>query len=531
MILNDELIPSFKLDYCEDFDSKEEKNSFLYNIYDVDYCHHREKFMEKFSRFRLLKEHFLKLYNSEYEFVARAPGRVNIIGEHIDYAGFSVLPMAVENDILIACNLELNGNHEIDNDNLIFELNHLNPDKYMKYVIDIKKDISNKSFKLEFVKPHAWINYIIAGFNSIINGLLLELEFINSFKIKKINLLVTGNIPCASGLSSSSALTVASALVALKIFRLEKFFSKFEIANATINYERSVGTACGGMDQTISICAEKSKAKLIEFTPRLASKTVDLPQNLSFIIANSLTESAKISTLAYRYNKRVVENKLGLAIIAKKLSLDYIPEILIELKIQKNTSLSFDLLKQCILQYLKHEEYNLEEIKLELNGEENINKVLQKVPYYQEVLSKNNSYALQRRLIHVCEEAERVEKFYSLCENKHENKCDIIANLGKLMNDSHISCKNLYECSSTELDDLVSFTLSKGALGARLTGAGWGGCIVIMVETSDLDSMLKHLKGYYQTNFHIKFDDENLNTDDYFFFTKASQGACILEKN
>jgi N-acetylgalactosamine kinase len=504
-------------------------NDYLYSIYDVKKSVNKEKYDKIFSTFEELQNKFKNHFQTDFNFIARAPGRVNIIGEHIDYAGFSVLPMAIENDILIACNTEINKNTHNQN-KILIEINHLNIDLFKKYTLEIQKE----NYDLEFIKPHSWVNYLIAGFNSIVKGFNIDLNSLRSFEFNKINFLVTGNIPYSSGLSSSSALTVAGALATLKLFNLESQFSKFDIANATINYERSVGTACGGMDQTISICGEKGKAKLIEFIPTLNAKSVTLPNNSSFIIANSLTESTKIDTLAFRYNKRVVENKLGLAFIAKSLKLEYTPEILIELKNNYPTTgnvIDFAKLHELILNNLKSDDYTLNEIKAEL-GEENLKNLLVKVPYYEEVLQKNNSFSLKNRLIHVCLESERVEKFYSICNRDDLNSLnDKVMELGKLMNKSHISCRDLYECSSKQLDLLVDFSVANGAIGARLTGAGWGGCCVIMVKNEDLDGLLMKLTGYYEQNFNLDFNQSYLDKNDYFFYTKASQGACIIMNN
>ncbi len=518
-------------------EGKKLDTNFIYQIYDINYLNEKELFNDKMNIFLDLKNKFITLYKNEFCFISRAPGRVNIIGEHIDYAGFSVLPMAICNDILIACSIEskkeVNLNNSYNN-NIILEINHINSDLYKSFTLNIDRS----SYKMELIKPHNWLNYIIAGFNSIIKGLLeLDNQILNNiFKdISKINLLVTGNIPCSSGLSSSSALTVASALAALKILRIENKYSKFEIANATINYERSVGTACGGMDQTISICGEKNRAKLIEFTPHLNTKNVDLPNNISFVIANSLTESTKINTLAFRYNKRVVENKLALAVISAKLKLNYIPEILIELKNNcDNKQLNYIELAELISNNLKNEEYSLDEIKKEL-GKENLKIILQKVPYYEDVLEQNKNFALKNRLLHVCSEAERVEKFYELCSNPNKNTLrdenEKSRELAKLMNESHFSCKELYECSSYQLDKLVDFSVANGALGARLTGAGWGGCCVIMVENILLSDFLLLLKKYYEENFNLQFSMDICKVEDYFFYTKASQGACIINRD
>ena len=81
------------------------------------------------------------------------------------------------------------------------------------------------------------------------------------------------------------------------------------------------GTACGGMDQTISIMGKFNTAKLIDFIPSLKATDVIVPDSVSLVVANSLTPSAKIMTVGTRYNKRVVECRFGVGILAIKTGL------------------------------------------------------------------------------------------------------------------------------------------------------------------------------------------------------------------
>jgi N-acetylgalactosamine kinase len=468
---------------------------------------------EQLKRYEKLIDGFQETYNLMPSYIARAPGRVNLIGEHLDYEGFAVLPMAIENDILIALNFNF---EEVTgfSSNTKINIQHVEPQKFPTY-----NYTTPKFKKLDLALRHDWVNYVIAGYNSIINYIHESSEKDSSHFPTNINFLITGNIPTASGLSSSSALTVASALAFTRIFNLQQIITKNELSKAAINYERSVGTACGGMDQTISIYAEKNKAKLIEFNPNLRTTSVNLPKNVSFIIANSLTDSPKIDTLAFRYNKRVLENKLGLAIICRKLSLNLVYSTLIELKTYLNVT--FSELSDLIEKNLKSGNYSIEEILNELNPQNeifSIENILKNIPYYQLVLSNNSIFVLRERLLHVCGEAERVLSFYEICQVSTCNES--IIELGKLMNLSHKSCKEMYECSSTELDKLVQYSIQNRALGARLTGAGWGGCSVFLVENENLDYLMKKLNKYYAGN--------EKKTDEFYFKTKACQGASIV---
>lgn len=85
-------------------------------------------------------------------------------------------------------------------------------------------------------------------------------------------------------------------------------------------------------------------------------------------------------------------------------------------------------------------------------------------------------FKLRQRALHVYSEAARVLQFRDACKEGNIQK------LGQLMNESHASCRDLYECSCKELDDTVAKCLENKAIGARLTGAGWGGCVVAVFD-------------------------------------------------
>merc|ERR1719410_2961541 len=92
---------------------------------------------------------------------------------------------------------------------------------------------------------------------------------------------------------------------------------------------------------------------------------------------------------------------------------------------------------------------------------------------------------LQKRALHVYGEANRVHQFKDVCTSTFDEEEGeiptygaaeerVVKKLGKLMSDSHVSCRDKYECSCEELDELQSLCIEGGALGSRLTGAGWG---------------------------------------------------------
>lgn len=128
---------------------------------------------------------------------------------------------------------------------------------------------------------------------------------------------VSGNIPPASGLSSSSALVSAAALTTSYANRFS--LNKQYLSTIAADCERFIGTQGGGMDQAIAFLAEKGCAQFIEWNP-LKATAVSLPNDLVFVIANSLAEANKAANSDF--NERVVECRIGCRYTHVAASLD-----------------------------------------------------------------------------------------------------------------------------------------------------------------------------------------------------------------
>ncbi|KAB0343151.1 hypothetical protein FD754_020077, partial [Muntiacus muntjak] len=131
------------------------------------------------------------------------------------------------------------------------------------------------------------------------------------------------------------------------------------------------------------------------------------------------------------------------------------------------------------------------------------------------------TFKLYQRAKHVYSEAARVLQFKKICEETPDNMVQL---LGELMNQSHMSCRDMYECSCPELDQLVDICRKFGAQGSRLTGAGWGGCTVSIVPVDKLSSFLANVhEAYYQrSNRSLAPEKQSL------FATKPGGGALVF---
>jgi galactokinase len=270
---------------------------------------------------------FNELFHSNVNsFTSRCPGRVNLIGEHIDYNGYSVLPCALENDIIIKSmirNNESNSSFEI----IIHNTNSVVYSSYNINVLDRLNELNNK--QLTNNKSIVWTDYILCGLIAIL-GLIQDVntneDIYNIIKInlisKQLCILVDGNIIESSGLSSSSALVVSSALSFSKcllpfISNLPSTISSEVLAAQCVDSERMVGTLGGGMDQTVCVLANENSALHIFFIPKTVVINVKLPSNLSLIICHCFVSSEKAQGGKLAFNTKVVECRIAALLITK----------------------------------------------------------------------------------------------------------------------------------------------------------------------------------------------------------------------
>lgn len=147
---------------------------------------------------------------------------------------------------------------------------------------------------------------------------------------------------------------------------------------------------------------------------------------------------------------------------------------------------------------------------------------------------------LRDRAVHVFSEAARVRAFAAACSEgvdggsghdapETEGEAALLSRLGQLMDASHASCRDLYQCSCPELEELVAAAKKGGALGARLTGAGWGGCTVSLVRAEDAAAFVDGLKReYYEPKKASGVIGADVDLDECVFATRPSAGGAIL---
>ncbi|KAF9917043.1 galactokinase [Linnemannia zychae] len=504
-------------------------------IDDISILYSEPKLAGARSRWAGLVRSFEELYGRVPDFIARSPGRVNLIGEHIDYAGFGVLPMAIEDDCLIAV--------AIDHDDSAVKIANVNSAKYPS--LEFTPKPANQGYVDIDPRAHVWTNYFAAGYRGLLDDLQIE-------KPNGMFCLMSGTVPAGAGLSSSSAFVCCSVNATLKaqesLLSGKKTPSAHELAIISIRSERYVGTMGGGMDQACSILAKPNSACFIEFHPVLKVTPVAFPTTIppvAFVIADTLVTSDKAVTAPVRYNLRVVETRGAARILAMTLGIP-IPESgklhlkqVLDAHFEKigyipsegMTEAEIDIEKLAEMGKIVERVFGTDRIKNGVSFEElcelsNLSEEeFTRLYIHQPIRAER--FHLYRRAKHVFSEEKRVVEFRDICEKaeaKKQSAETIFSLLGGLMDASQESCHELFDCSCDELEELTKLARRSGAYGSRLTGAGWGGASVSLVPEDKVPEFIATLKKEYYNKHHPNLTEEEL--ENVIFASAPSSGAA-----
>ena len=362
---------------------------------------------------KVLKEEFIKMHGQGEVRSFHSPGRVNLIGEHIDYNGGYVFPCALEFGTF-ACVREREDN-KVTLASTNFELK-------------VQVDLDNIAFKEE----DDWANYP--------KGVMKFMQEAGH-KIGGMDILISGNIPNGAGLSSSASLELLTAVIVNDIFNEGKI-DRVELVKIGQKAENIfVGVNCGIMDQFAIGMGKAKKAILLDCnTLEYKYADVDLG-NYSLVIMNTNKRRALNES---KYNERRSECEEAIAIIRKSRDIEALCDL---------TSEEFKVVEGTI----------------------------------PKVNVKN-------RARHAVYENERVKRAFD-CLNSGD-----LEQFGQLLVESHNSLRDLYEVTGVELDTIVEEAIkADGCIGARMTGAGFGGCAIAVVDKNKVDGFISSVKkGYFE---------------------------------
>jgi len=343
-----------------------------------------------------------------------APGRVNLIGEHTDYAEGFVMPAAIDFATLAAISPRNDGKIALYSEN---------------YGEERHFDISAVA-----TATRHWTDYPL-GVVSILAG--------EGHTIPAFSLSLWGDVPLGSGLSSSAALEVATALAVLSV--LNAAYPRPQLARFCQRAENEfVGSSCGIMDQFISANGSKDHAMLLDCRD-LSFKLAPIPPHVALVIANTMV---KHSVTGGDYPTRRAEVEAACAVIAS-----HRPGV----RFLRDATLD-----------------DLERWGNEMSAES------------------------LKRAHHVITENLRTVAFATALEKGDLNE------VGRLMAEAHTSYSQDFEGSCVEADAMVELAQDlPGLIGARLTGGGFGGCTINLVEQSQAPAFAQALGALYAGQFGI----------------------------
>jgi len=404
--------------------------------------------------------------------VCRAPGRVNLIGEHTDYNGLPVLPVTIHQDIRVA--------FAPTRDDGRVQMRNLDP------------SFPDATFLNDSAIPPSpaghWENYTKAAVTGL-NRHFGVREFVG------MDLLVGGTIPMSAGLSSSSALVVACALAYLRCLdkRLDHDISRIELAAVLAEAEHYVGTRGGGMDQAIILLGDERAACRIDFFP-LRVEHVPLPQDHAIVVSNSLVKAEKTGETLHLYNAGPRLCQLICAMAAHQLCREYGESV----ELTRLGDLWFGnlCLTHAEVAELFDRTFPAASVTLkEAAGALGLSPTQVRDRWLGDLREPDGGFPLRARARHQLTEHQRVDAA------RDALLAEDAGSLGTLMNDSHESCACDYQISCPELDMLVKIAREAGAAGARLTGAGFGGCTVNLVPRDILDAFGREVHRCYYRDY------------------------------
>lgn len=363
-----------------------------------------------------LNNTFTAAFGHEPQVRVRAPGRVNLLGEHVDYNDGVVLPAAIDRYVSIAASAT--------RDDLV-SLQALDLGQSVQFSLASlrsKQDLHGSPLP-GWAKYPAGVAWSLAEEGLPVSGL---------------QAVYTSSVPIGSGLSSSAAVQVAFAAAwrALGGWQIENLRLAQICLRAEINY---VGLICGLMDQFASACGVEGHALVFD-TRSLEWEPVALPPGSAIVVADS---GVRRSLANSAYNERHASCEQAVELLRK-----YKPE----LKSLRDIS---------SVEYAAYSEFLPEEVR--------------------------------KRGEHVVHEIQRVEQGVSALRRQDARA------FGGIMFAGHKSLRDLYEVSTPELDALVETARKMpGIYGARLTGAGFGGCTVNLIQADQADSFIEGLRRGYQ---------------------------------
>ena len=387
-----------------------------------------------------MRAQFIERYGVEATLEIRSPGRVNLIGEHTDYSLLPVMPIAIDRGITL--------------------LAAPAPPGVLRAMSLTEPEVADIDLAAPLGPGHGWLVYLHAALGAL--GARTPLADRGAL------LLLDADLPSTGGLSSSAALLVGLFETLNELWELG--LERPTLPELTTVAEHSLGLENGGMDQTVVALASAGHALRIDFGP-LRWQHVPVPERIRFVAAYSGEKAHKGAGANLKYNTVVASCRAATLSIAHRLGIDLtgLPVVLRSVASHPDAEAAAASLSESVTAAAVAARIGVD-----------VGSIVQLTA---KRLDDELLLNLRSAGMHVLSEARRVDEAQAALE------ADDIATFGRLLDASHESLR-YFGTSSPALDRLTAAMRSAGALGARVTGAGFGGYAVAAAEEHTVDAVL-----------------------------------------
>ena len=465
-------------------------------------------------------EAFIKEYGDRNVIISRAPGRVNLMGRHIEHRGGSTNILAIDREMVAVAAPRKDSTIQLANANLDFKKTSFSiSDTIASYdTADWVEFIeSEKILEIVSASRGDWSNYIKAG--------ILRLQLNDrAHPLCGMDMMFTGNIPMAAGLSSSSALVVATMEAVIELNHLDVQVEEFVALSG--EGEWFVGSRGGAGDHAAMKCGKRGQITHMNFFPFSVGESITWPEEYKIVVANSGIKAKKSGGARDKFNAMVTSYELAYLwvlkefpeykdrihclrdINAKNLGIteSELYKLLLRVPLTVKTDEIYELypeehhkrIRRTLSSHNNFPEYRLRGVLLyglsecarakhciELLKEQNYERLGELM-----CLSHNGDRVWQNGKPYQGEDSD--EYLLGLIEDLQSGNPERIKS-AKLYNQA-----GTYACSTREIDMLIDYIISReGVLGAQLSGAGLGGCVIALVKNDAVDKVIESLNQVY----------------------------------
>ncbi len=496
----------------------------------------------------------LRCYGRRFGFdqkvcIVRAPGRINLMGRHVDHRGGYNNFLAIHRETLVVAGCR--------NDDQVVAVN-VQPGKFAPVSFSIDDLIGSFGWTdwINFVNSE-WVRKMLfsamGDWGNYIKAAMLRLQHhYQDVKINGLNLAFLGDIPIAAGLSSSSSIVVATLQAGIALNNLELTAQQF--VDLCGQGEWFVGSRGGSGDHAAIYLGQRGKIIQVGYLPFHIGRIIESPPDYQVIIADSHIKAAKSGHSKHQFNARITAYNAGMALLRQRCPqflhalehvrdiapeklacppshiyelLQKIPQKMTRKKINAALSAeSAELLAPFFASHDEQESYPLRGVLLFGAAESARSRIC------PELLATGNLHEFGR-LMKMSHNGDRVSKpdasgnyrhLDDACTDDYLNRlmADLISQNPRRVLDAQLySQSGYYACSTPQIDHMVDLASTvPGVIGAQIAGAGLGGCIMILAHKDAVPQVRKTLvKEYYQPQ----------SLPPAVIPCVATQGACLLE--